>query len=106
MRRNGLARRLGSAWACVAAPGVIRAFEMQTLNTGNGTGSFDSRARHGRVRVRVCVVMAVAMSLVVAGCVTSGGGNSSGGATRPYMGKVHVIPGTIELEDFDEGEEG
>jgi hypothetical protein len=22
------------------------------------------------------------------------------------MGKVHVIPGTIELEDFDEGGEG
>ena len=32
----------------------------------------------------------------------SAGGNS----TRPYLGKVHVIPGTIELEDFDEGDEG
>ena len=27
-------------------------------------------------------------------------------ATRPYIGKIHVIPGIIELEDFDEGGEG
>jgi len=28
------------------------------------------------------------------------------GPSRPYKGKVHAIPGTIEAEDFDEGGEG
>jgi len=28
------------------------------------------------------------------------------GPSRPFKGKVHAIPGTIELEDFDEGGEG
>lgn len=28
------------------------------------------------------------------------------GAGRPFRGQVHVIPGTIEAEDFDEGGEG
>jgi hypothetical protein len=46
------------------------------------------------------------MTLALVGCSTSTGTDSSPSATRPYMGKVHVIPGTIELEDFDEGGEG
>jgi arylformamidase len=37
--------------------------------------------------------------------VLAGGGNASAGP-RPYLGKIHNIPGTIELEDFDEGGEG
>lgn len=42
----------------------------------------------------------------MAGCATSGGGDSNSSSTRPYKGKPHVIPGVIELEDFDEGGEG
>src|SRR5215510_3416997 len=47
----------------------------------------------------------LALSMALAGCA-SGGKNSNTSHTRPYLGKIHVIPGTIELEDFDEGEEG
>src|ERR687891_2631916 len=45
-------------------------------------------------------------ALALVGCATSGGGDSSSAPTHPYLGKLHVIPGTIELEDFDEGAEG
>ena len=45
-------------------------------------------------------------ALALVGCATSGGGDSSSAPTHPYLGKLHVIPGTIELEDFDEGGEG
>ena len=50
--------------------------------------------------------LAVLLAFVLAGCATTGGGDSRASATRPYLGKVRVIPGTIELEDFDEGDEG
>jgi hypothetical protein len=50
--------------------------------------------------------MATAMAMVLIGCTTPGGGAFSPGSTRPYLGKPHIIPGTIELEDFDEGGEG
>jgi len=50
--------------------------------------------------------LALVMALALAGCTTSDSTESSPSPTRPYMGKVHVIPGTIELEDFDEGGEG
>jgi hypothetical protein len=40
-------------------------------------------------------------SLLVCGSV-----DSWAAPTKPYKGKVHIIPGTIELEDFDEGDEG
>ena len=59
---------------------------------------------YGNISIQLCALLALATSLTLAGCATSGGGNSS--PTRPYLGKVHAIPGTIELEDFDEGEEG
>jgi len=41
--------------------------------------------------------------LSLAACATSSDGARS---SRPYKGKVHAIPGTIEAEDFDEGGEG
>ncbi|HYE97742.1 MAG TPA: carbohydrate-binding protein [Planctomycetota bacterium] len=41
---------------------------------------------------------------VLAGCASSA--SSSPGASRPFRGKPHVIPGTVEVEDFDEGGEG
>src|SRR5262245_19244790 len=62
------------------------------------------RGRSRRISMQLSALLALAMALV--GCATSGGGNSWPGPTRPYMGKLHVIPGTIELEDFDEGAEG
>lgn len=40
---------------------------------------------------------------VLAGCVA---GETWPGPGRPYQGKVRVIPGTVECEDFDEGGEG
>ena len=52
----------------------------------------------------MCLSALLALALV--GCSSSGGGDSWPGPTRPYQGKLHVIPGTIELEDFDEGDEG
>ena len=54
--------------------------------------------------MRYFVLLAIVLALV--GCATSGGRDSSRSLTRPYLGKLHVIPGTIELEDFDEGDEG
>jgi hypothetical protein len=54
----------------------------------------------------VCLQLAAFMALALGGCSTSRGPEESPGPTRPYQGKVHVIPGTIELEDFDEGVEG
>jgi hypothetical protein len=56
--------------------------------------------------VQLSALLALAMALALVGCSTSGGGDSWPGPTRPYQGKLHVIPGTIELEDFDEGAEG
>jgi hypothetical protein len=53
---------------------------------------------------KLSALLALTMALALVGCATSGGGDSS--PTRPYLGKLHVIPGTIELEDFDEGDEG
>ena len=41
--------------------------------------------------------------LSLAACAASSDGP---GPSRPYKGKVHAIPGTIEAEDFDEGGEG
>ena len=55
-------------------------------------------------RISRCLSALLALALV--GCSSSGGGDSWPGPTRPYTGKLHVIPGTIELEDFDEGGEG
>lgn len=51
------------------------------------------------------LAIAGVMALGLAGCATTGGGGGAG-ASRPYLGKVHSIPGTVELEDFDEGGEG
>lgn len=48
----------------------------------------------------------LALTLALVGCATPGGGDSRPSLTRTYMGKHHLIPGTIELEDFDEGGEG
>lgn len=44
------------------------------------------------------------LALATGGCAVSGDHGTA--ATRPYQGRVHAIPGTIELEDFDEGGEG
>src|SRR5687768_7777153 len=55
---------------------------------------------------QLSTLLAVTMALALVGCTTSGGGHSSPSPTRSYLGKLHVIPGTIELEDFDEGDEG
>lgn len=49
---------------------------------------------------------ATAMAMMLIGCTAPGGAAFSPGSTRPYLGKPHLIPGTIELEDFDEGGEG
>jgi hypothetical protein len=79
---------------------------MQTLKT---SPCLKPRERYRKMRMQVFVVLAAAMwvmILALPGCATSGGGNSSAAATHPYRGKVHVIPGTIELEDFDDGAEG
>lgn len=79
---------------------------MQTLKIGNRNAFVKWRKQSGKMCVQLCALLAVAMSLALVGCVTPSSGDFSTGATRPYMGKVHVIPGTIELEDFDEGGEG
>jgi hypothetical protein len=55
------------------------------------------------MNMQISTLFALAMALALVGCSTSDGTDSSSSATQPYMGKVHVIPGTIELEDFDEG---
>jgi hypothetical protein len=47
-------------------------------------------------------VPALLLVLLAAGCAAPDGP----GLRRPYRGIVHVIPGTIEAEDFDEGGEG
>lgn len=44
--------------------------------------------------------------MALVGCATSDPANSSTSTTRPYLEKPHIIPGTIELEDFDEGGQG
>jgi len=44
-----------------------------------------------------------ASTLLTTSCATS---SEWPGPSRPYKGKVHAIPGTIETEDFDEGGEG
>jgi hypothetical protein len=51
-------------------------------------------------------ILIAAISLGLGACASGGGGDSWPGPSRPYKGKIHVIPGTIELEDFDEGDEG
>lgn len=57
-------------------------------------------------RLALRLSAALALVLILTGCATSGGGNSLPDGTQPYLGKHRVIPGTIELEDFDEGGEG
>jgi hypothetical protein len=59
-----------------------------------------------KITSHLSTILALAMALALASCSTSGGTDSNPSPTRPYMGKVHVIPGTIELEDFDDGGEG
>src|SRR5687767_12792151 len=56
--------------------------------------------------MQLSTLLALVMALALVGCTTSGGTDSNPSPTRPYMGKLHVIPGMIELEDFDEGGEG
>jgi hypothetical protein len=58
------------------------------------------------MNMQISTLFALAMALALVGCSTSGGTDSGPAATRSYMETVHVIPGTIELEDFDEGGEG
>jgi hypothetical protein len=55
-----------------------------------------------RMGMNLSALLAMVMALV--GCATSGGRDSRPSFTQAY--KLHVIPGTIELEDFDEGGEG
>jgi hypothetical protein len=43
-------------------------------------------------------------AIVVSGCASSA--SSWPGPSRPYKDRIHVIPGTVETEDFDEGGEG
>lgn len=50
--------------------------------------------------------LAIVLALGLAGCGAPGRAPASSIASRPYHAKPHVIPGTIELEDFDEGGEG
>src|SRR5262245_7717811 len=57
-----------------------------------------------RMSMQFSALLVLALALI--GCATSGDRDSWPGPTRPYLGKLHVIPGTIELEDFDEGDEG
>src|SRR5262245_56505847 len=64
----------------------------------------DGRCR--RMNIRLFVLLTLGLALALVGCSTSGGKDSWPGPTRPYQGKLHIIPGTIELEDFDEGDEG
>ena len=59
-----------------------------------------------KMSIQLSTLLALVMALVLVGCATSGGTDSSPSPTRPYMGRLHLIPGTIELEDFDEGDEG
>ena len=56
---------------------------------------------------RLSIALSLAASLALLGCSTSPTTQTSTPSpSRPYMGKVHTIPGTIELENFDEGGEG
>ncbi len=48
----------------------------------------------------------LALALALVDCETPAGGDSSASSARAYLGKHHQMPGTIELEDFDEGGEG
>jgi hypothetical protein len=79
---------------------------MQPQRNDVGTVCFCFRKQLTKIDARLLGAVAVAIALILAGCATSGGADFSASPTRPYMGKVHVIPGTIELEDFDEGGEG
>lgn len=54
-----------------------------------------------RMRPAILPLLCSAAFAFLPGCATS-----PQSATRPYKGTIHVIPGTIELEDFDEGGEG
>src|SRR5688572_23232754 len=74
-----------------------------SISPDPGIGQHD---RCRRMSMPLSALLALAMGMTLVGCATSGGGDSSSSPTRPYMGKLHVIPGTIELEDFDEGDEG
>src|SRR5437870_3665617 len=75
----------------------------RSSNTSPGSRTW-LRGRCKRMSMQLSALLVLALALV--GCATSGGGDSWPGPTRPYRGKLHVIPGTIELEDFDEGAEG
>ncbi|MCC6798000.1 MAG: carbohydrate-binding protein [Candidatus Hydrogenedentes bacterium] len=50
-----------------------------------------------------CYVTVIGL-LCITACATSP--TDSAGATKPYGGKSHAIPGTIEAEHFDEGGPG
>src|SRR5688572_19899968 len=67
-----------------------RAIQMHPLKTSNATACFKMRERFGRMRMQLCALVAVAISLGLGGCATSGGKDSTPGPTRPYMGKLHV----------------
>src|SRR6188474_3893361 len=56
--------------------------------------------------IKLSTFLALVTAMALSGCTTSTSTDSAPSPTRPYMGKLHVIPGTIELEDFDEGGEG
>lgn len=58
-------------------------------------------------RLPTPVTLAASLALLtLLSCATPPNQTSTASASRPYMGKVHTIPGTIELENFDEGGEG
>lgn len=46
------------------------------------------------------------MALVGGSTLLTASCAASGGATRPYGGTPHAIPGVVEAEHFDEGDEG
>src|SRR5262245_60923444 len=77
----------------------------RSSSTSLGSGTWP-RGQGERMSMQIPALLALATALALVGCSTSGGSDSWPGPTRPYMGKLHIIPGTIELEDFDEGAEG
>jgi len=53
--------------------------------------------------ILLALLSASGSTLLTTGCASA---PAWPGPSRPYQGRVHAIPGTIELEDFDEGGEG
>lgn len=54
----------------------------------------------------VCAIPITASLLLAVGCATKAGNPEQVGASTPYGGTAHAIPGLIEAEHFDEGGPG